>query len=128
MAVDLFPEKAEDKKVEDKTVGVLAYCTFIGFIVALFLNSKKEGTNKRFGAFHLRQGLGFLIVALLFFILFTVLSSIFEFVFPKEAVAIIIGSAFCILMIIQIIAASNGEFKEMPIVGKITTKIFGAIY
>lgn len=126
--MNLFPEQAEDKKIDDKTVGILAYCTFIGFVVALFLNCKKKGTCKRFGEFHLRQGLGFIIVALFVLILFSILSSIFEFVFPTSALALVVGSFFLILSVIQIIAASNGEFKEMPIVGKITTKIFGAIY
>ncbi len=126
--MDLFPEKKEDKKVEDKTVGILAYCTFIGFIVALFLNCKKEGTSKRFGEFHLRQGLGFLIVALVMILFLSLLNSVLDFMLPINALILVVGSGLLILSIIQIVAASNGEFKEMPIVGKITTKIFGAIY
>ena len=46
---------------EDKTVAILSYVTFIGFIVAVILHGNKK---TRLGSFHLRQALGLWITAI----------------------------------------------------------------
>lgn len=120
-------------QVEDKTVGILAYITLIGFIVALVLNQNKQGEEKRFGAFHLRQALGLIICAIGVFIAFAILSTIFMMIsFSLLAIVSLISTliwlGFLALLIIGIINAANGTFKEIPLIGALSTKMLGKAF
>jgi uncharacterized membrane protein len=115
-------------EVEDKTIGILAYITLIGFIVALVLNQNKQGEEKRFGAFHLRQALGLIICAIGVFIVFAILSTIFMMIsFSLLAIvslfSTLIWLGFLALLIVGIINAANGTFKEIPLIGTLSSKM-----
>ena len=115
-------------EVEDKTIGILAYITLIGFIVALVLNQNKQGEEKRFGAFHLRQALGLIICAIGVFIVFAILSTIFIMIsFSLLAIvslfSTLIWLGFLALLIVGIINAANGTFKEIPLIGTLSSKM-----
>jgi uncharacterized membrane protein len=120
-------------QVEDKTVGILAYITLIGFIVALVLNQNKQGEEKRFGAFHLRQALGLIICAIGVFIVFAILSTIFMMIsFSLLAIVSLLSTliwlGFLALLIIGIINAANGTFKEVPLIGTLSSKMLGKAF
>jgi uncharacterized membrane protein len=115
-------------ELEDKTIGILAYITLIGFIVALVLNQNKQGEEKRFGAFHLRQALGLIICAIGVFIVFAILSTIFMMIsFSLLAIvslfSTLIWLGFLALLIVGIINAANGTFKEIPLIGTLSSKM-----
>ena len=115
-------------ELEDKTIGILAYITLIGFIVALVLNQNKQGEEKRFGAFHLRQALGLIIYAIGVFIVFAILSNIFMMIsFSLLAIvslfSTLIWLGFLALLIVGIINAANGTFKEIPLIGTLSSKM-----
>lgn len=120
-------------EVEDKTIGILAYITLIGFIVALVLNQNKQGEEKRFGAFHLRQALGLIICAIGVFIVFAILSTIFMMI-SLSLLAIVslfstlIWLGFLALLIVGIINAANGTFKEIPLIGTLSSKMLGKAF
>lgn len=84
--------------MDAKTTGIVAYLTWIGFLIAL-LAGDKEGAK-----FHINQAL----VVLLFSLL---------------SVIPLIGWIWSIFMVvcwfIGFIAAINGEEKEIPLLGKI---------
>lgn len=85
---------------DPKVVGIVSYITFIGWIVALVLNSNDKS---EFGSFHIRQSLGLIIMGAL---------SIIPFL------GWIIGIAAFILWIIGLIGAVQGQMKPVPIVGE----------
>jgi len=119
--------------VEDKTVGILAYVTLIGFIIALVLNQNKEGEEKKFGAFHLRQALGLIILAIGIFIAFAILSSIFMMISFSlltiiSLLSTLIWLGFLVLLILGIVNAANGTCKEIPVVGPLSTKMLGKAF
>jgi hypothetical protein len=119
---------------EDKTAAIVAYLTFIGFIVAIILNSNKK---TKLGAFHLRQVLGFILtlvvawicVAILMFILFFLLA------FMKSVLVLLVpllyfafGVSILVLWVMGFIAAINGQMKPMPVVGPLYQKWFGTAF
>lgn len=120
-------------QAEDKTIGILSYITLIGFIVALVLNQNKQGEEKRFGAFHLRQALGLIICAIGVFIVFAILSTIFMMIsFSLLAIvslfSTLIWLGFLALLIVGIINAANGTFKEIPLIGTLSSKMLGKAF
>lgn len=119
--------------IEDKTVGILAYVTLIGFIIALVLNQNKEGEEKRFGAFHLRQALGLIIFAIGVFIGISIITAILAMI-SISLMAIfallfnLVWLGFLALIILGIVNAANGQFKEIPVIGPLSSKMLGKAF
>ncbi len=133
MLETLYSPGSGEGELEDKTIGILAYITLIGFIVALVLNQNKQGEEKRFGAFHLRQALGLIICAIGVFIVFAILSTIFMMSsFSLLAIvslfSTLIWLGFLALLIVGIINAANGTFKEIPLIGTLSSKMLGKAF
>lgn len=121
------------EQVQDTTVGVVAYITLIGFIVAIVLNGNKSGDEKKFGAFHLRQALGLIIFAVGSYIAILILSAILVAISWKLLTIISIFSlllwlSILGLMIVGIINASNKTTKELPVIGGMVNKMFGTAF
>lgn len=111
----------------DKTVGIIAYITLIGFIISIVLNSNKTGEEKKFGAFHLRQALGLIIFSVAILMLLSIVTAILTFIIPFLGVLFslvmsIIWLGILALLIIGIVNAANGEYKEIPIIGHYSSK------
>lgn len=120
-------------QVQDNTVGIVAYCTLIGFIVAIVLNGSKEGADKKFGAFHLRQALGLIICAvgggIAIAILMTLLISIsFSMVMIASMINLVFGLGILALVIIGIINAVNKTMKPLPVIGEMMNKMLGSTF
>lgn len=98
---------------QGKTTAIIAYLTFVGWLIALFMN--KEPKND-FAAFHLRQSLGIHLLALVLNLtvswfdswLFTSLFWVFLF----------------ILWLIGFIGAVGGKKTLIPIFGEYFEKWF----
>lgn len=84
--------------MDKKTTDIVAYLTWIGFLIAL-LAGDKEGSK-----FHLNQAL--------VIILFSLLSAI-------PCVGWIWGIFMIVCWFIGFIAAINGEEKEIPLIGNV---------
>lgn len=95
------------KSDEGKTYAIVAYITWIGWIIALILNSKKKHD---LASFHLRQTLIIFLAALVFGWI--------------PVVGIIVGLVLLVFWILGLIAAINGEKKEVPIIGALGQKWF----
>ncbi|MDX1447415.1 hypothetical protein [Lishizhenia sp.] len=105
---------------KNKLPSIITYITIIGFIVALVLNNDKQGDDKRFNAFHLRQSLGLLI-------LITVLSTLLRLL-HLDTVNGILNLLYFIICILQIVGAANGEYKYVPYIGKKIDQTFGRLF
>ncbi len=112
------PVAAQDN---GKTVALVSYFTLIGWIVALIMH----GSNKtRLGAYHLRQMLGLMIMALAVGILTLPLIMI---PFLGWGILWLLRVGLLVLWIMGLIAAANGEEKPMPIVGELFQKWFAGL-
>ncbi len=130
---ETFDNPTSNGPIADKTVGILAYVTLIGFIIALVLNQNKEGEEKRFGAFHLRQALGLIIFSIGIFIGFTILTTIvamisFSLLAIFSLLSTLIWLGFLALLILGIVNAANGQFKEIPVIGGLSSKMLGKAF
>src|SRR5690554_7177781 len=113
----------ENNQSTDTSVGIIAYITLIGFIIALVLNNDKKGETKAFGAFHLRQSIGLMLTAIILMIGFMIISTMIMFISLRFGLLLtsIIYPIFYLgilaLLIIGIINAANGNKKELPVIG-----------
>ncbi|MCC5924290.1 MAG: hypothetical protein JJT77_10920 [Crocinitomicaceae bacterium] len=121
-------ENKDEGQEVDKTIGVLAYLSFVGWILALVLNSSKKDEEKRFGAFHLRQGLGLFIFSIFLFVVVTVVSTVVLAATLKGSNLVsLLGYAFSALILFFILTgawnAINGNIKKLPWIGGYIAKI-----
>lgn len=117
----------------DKTIGIVAHITLIGWIIALIMNGEKKGEEKSFGAFYLRQMLGILILGLGTWIVIMVLGMMLVFIpVIGPIVLLLLSLAFygglLTLWILSLIGAANGEKKELPVFGKMLHKMLGTAF
>lgn len=117
----------------DKTVGIVAYITLIGFIISIVLNSSKTGEEKKFGAFHLRQALGLIIFSVGLFIALTIVTVILAIIIPFLGILLgllmnLVWLGILALLILGIVNAANGSYKEVPIIGGYSTKYLGKTF
>ncbi len=123
----------EKANINDNTVGILAYITLIGFIIAIVLNSNKEGEEKKFGAFHLRQALGLIIFSvgayIVILLLTTILMSIsWALLAIVSFISLVLWLGILALLILGIVNAANKTFKEVPVIGKLSSKMLGSTF
>ena len=115
---------------EDKTVAILAYCTLIGFIIAIVM----FGNNKtKLGSYHLKQVLGFLICGIGLWIAYAILTAILAFIpfigwilIPIVGLCVWVG--FLVLWIMGLMNAVNGQMKPIPVIGKYSEKWFAGAF
>ena len=119
--------------VQDATVGIVAYITLIGFIIAIVLNGSKEGEEKKFGAFHLRQALGLIICAIAGAITISILSALLlsvslSMLFIISILNLVFGLGILALLIMGIMNAVNKTYKPLPVVGEMINKMLGKTF
>lgn len=89
-----------------KTVGIIAYLTLIGWVIALVMHN---GNKTEHGAFHIRQSLGLLIIYILIYIINVVLQI--------SILGWILSLGIFVLWILAFIGAIQGEKKLVPGIG-----------
>jgi uncharacterized membrane protein len=92
---------------EGKTIAIIAYITWIGLLIAFIMNNDKKNT---FAKFHIRQSLLLMLVA--FIVSFIPLVNLIAWLF------------ILVLWVIGLIAAINGEQKEVPVLGRYAQEWF----
>jgi len=113
----------EIQQDKGKTEGIIAYCTLIGFIIALIMNGDQNNKSE-LGVFHIRQALG------IFCTSFAIgLASIILMFIPIIGWLAIMGAyiGVFIFWILGLIAAINGEKKAVPVLGAFYQNIFKGI-
>ena len=119
-------EGFEGRKEMDKTVGIVAYMTLIGWIIALVMNGDKRGEEKSFNAFHLRQMLGLIITGIACSIVISML--VFMMPFLAMLLNLLVFGGLLAFWIMGVIAASNGQKKEVPVLGTMYQNMFGTAF
>ena len=107
--------------IDGKTIAIISYFTWIGWIIALVLHSSNKS---QIGAFHLRQTLALMILGILAYIVQIILVFV-----PIIGWAIIclIWIGLLVLWILGLVAAINGQEKPMPVIGPMAQNIFSGI-
>ena len=98
--------KASD---EGKTIAIISYITWVGWIVALVMNMEKKND---FAKFHIRQTLLIMLAGFLVWI---------------PIIGWIWGLLLLVIWIIGLISAINSEKKEVPIIGHLAQEWFKGI-
>ena len=93
---------------QNRLIGIVAYITVIGLIVALILNQEKKDP---LSSFHIRQALGILISS--------VGISLLTIVPILGWMLAIVGSLLVLVMwVLGLLSAINGEMKPVPVLGE----------
>ena len=107
---------APASQYDPKVVGIVAYLTFIGWIVALIMNNPKT----EYGSFHIRQSLG---IMLLFFA-----SAIITMIPFLGWIVGVVGYLFgFVLWIIGLIGAIQEKNQSVPVLGPKSQEWFQAL-
>lgn len=106
--------------MNNKTLSIVSYLTIIGWLIAFFVGKDKADD---FLKYHLKQGLGLLMVSVAFNIILTILVK----VIPALGILGYVGILFLILLILGAINAANGVKKPLPIIGKVFENKFDFI-
>jgi len=96
-----------DSANDDKVIGILSYLGLLWIVAYIIYNNKKSEYN----IFHLRQGLGLLILGIANMIISAI-------PFIGWLIGFVVFIAIVVFMVMGIIAAANGEQKELPFIGK----------
>lgn len=95
---------------EPKTIGIISYLTLIGWIIALVMHNSNKSD---FGAFHIRQSLGLIILYIVVWIV--------NFVIAVAGIPylgwLLLLPVF-VLWILGVVAAVQGEKKPVPVLGE----------
>jgi uncharacterized membrane protein len=87
--------------MDGKTKAIVAHITYIGWIIALVINSSQKD---EIASFYIRQLLGIYLFSIV--VTFVPVINIFGWI------------AAMVFWILSLVGAVNGEMKETPIVGK----------
>ncbi|GAB5399309.1 MAG: hypothetical protein Aureis2KO_08940 [Aureisphaera sp.] len=94
-----------------KTIGIIAYLTLIGWIIALVMNNNEKS---EFGSFHIRQMLGIMLLGLALYVL-----NIFQaFTIGSSMLSWGIQGVSFVIWLLGFIGAVQGEKKPLPVVGE----------
>lgn len=96
-----------NSSLDPKTIGILAYLTPIGWLIAYVLNSSNRSD---YASFHIRQMLGLIIAGMAFRL-------IPKFLFMGAAVTAIGSVAVFAFWVIAFIGAVQGDERRIPIIG-----------
>ncbi len=101
---------------EGKTMGLVAYLTLFGTLIAFYMNQEKKND---FASFHIRQGLG---LGLLYIMIAFLISS-----FDSMNISIAFWIFFSVLYLYGIFGAVSGKMFKIPILGDIFQTLFKSI-
>lgn len=101
---------------EGKTLGVVAYLTLFGTLIAFFMNQDKKNP---FTSFHIRQALG---LGLLYIMIAFVVSSL-----DSMNISFSFWIFFSILYLYGLFGAITGKMNKIPILGDLFQNLFKSI-
>lgn len=108
-------ENVTNTTLDGKSIAIISYLTIIGWIIAFVMH----GNNKtQLGAFHLRQSLFLMLTGFGITILQWILFLVPFIGWAVSFLLYIVLLGLFVLWIIGLIAAINGEEKEVPFLGK----------
>jgi|LakMenEpi03Aug12_release.lakeMendotaPanAssembly.Ray.scaffolds.fasta_scaffold726191_2 uncharacterized membrane protein len=116
------PLNDQQDSEKGKMIGILSYCTLIGWIVAIVMH---QNDKTRFGAFHLRQALGIWIAYLCCFIVIMITA---PFLFFMSVFLLpVVGITTLVFVILGLVNAVNGKMKPTPLIGGLAEKMLAGV-
>lgn len=107
--------------MSNKTLAILSYITVIGWLVSFFSSTSPRDPLVKY---HLKQGLGLWIIAIVYNIIIQVVVSIV----PAIAMILsLVSLVFLILLIIGAINANKENETPLPLIGKLFENKFDFI-
>ncbi|PCI03794.1 MAG: hypothetical protein COB81_03135 [Flavobacteriaceae bacterium] len=97
-----------DSVKEGKTIAIISYITWIGTLIAYFMNSSKKNS---FAAFHIRQSVG---LALCSFLITAI-----QMGPDMGMIGKILKFALLVLWVIGLLGCIKGEKKKIPLFGDV---------
>ena len=121
---------------EDNTPAIIGYLFGIGLVIAAVMHSNKK---TQLGAYHLRQALGILLIAIAGSVALAMVAFVVAFMagIPVIGWGLIEGVrlfswifrlALLVLTILGILAAVNRERKPLPVIGALCQKYFASLF
>ena len=104
-----------------KTIAIVSYMTLIGWIVAVVMHGSNKTT---LGAFHIRQMLGLIILAIATSI---IRIPLFFIPFIGWGINLAVTLGLLALWILGLVAAANSEEKPIPLLGGLFQNWFASI-
>ena len=101
---------------EGKTLGLVAYLTLFGTLIAFFMNKDK---GNPFTAFHIRQGFG---LGLLYIIIGFAITA-----FDSWMITYSFWIFFSVLYVYGIFGAVTGNLNKIPLLGDLFQNVFKSI-
>lgn len=101
---------------EGKTIAIISYVTWVGAIIAYFMNNEKRNF---FASFHIRQSIGIS--------LFSLINSFILIRYVGGYVTGAINIVLLVFLIIGLVGAVQGEQKKIPLFGDIFQDWFKGI-
>lgn len=101
---------------EGKTLGLVAYLTLFGTLIAFFMNKDKANP---FTAFHIRQGLG---LGLLYIVIGFCITA-----FDSWMITYSFWIFFSVLYVYGIFGAVTGKLNLVPVLGDLFQKAFKSV-
>ncbi|MDT0644043.1 hypothetical protein RM553_14490 [Zunongwangia sp. F363] len=101
---------------QGKSAAIIAYITFVGTIIAYFMNLDEK---HKIASFHIRQALG---IHILFYLMGILASMFTGYMIPTTFYIFVL-----VLWIYGLVTAIQGERKEIPLLGNFFQKIFKSI-
>lgn len=109
-----------DTRMKAKTISIVAYITIIGWVIA-YLQYKQRKQKNELASYHLSQGLGVFIFAVVLNILLTIVISVVP---SLGSILALVGLLPIVFLVFGIITAANEARKPVPIIGKLFEGMF----
>lgn len=103
-----------------KTLSIVAYITIIGWVIA-YLQYKQRKQKNELASYHLSQGLGIFIFAVILNIILTIVISVVP---SLGSILALVGLLPIVFLIFGVITAANEARKPVPIIGKVFEGMF----
>ncbi len=109
--------------MSNKAIGIVAYITIIGWLIALIIHKGKDDKSTAAG-FHIEQSLGLIITAIAAAILGQILASIAAIF---GLIMLVVNLAILVLWVLGLLNAINEKQEPIPLIGPIFQGKFGFI-
>lgn len=109
--------------MSNKAIGIVAYITIIGWIIAFVIHQGKDDKSALAG-YHIEQSLGLILVAFGLMIVYMILIAAIP---PLGLLMTLVNIGLIVLWVFGLINAINEKREPIPLIGKFFEGKFGFI-
>jgi uncharacterized membrane protein len=109
--------------MSNKAIGIVAYITIIGWIIAFVVHTGKDDKSEMAG-YHIEQSLGLILVAFGLMIIGNILTAMIGIL---GLLMMLINLGLIILWVFGLVNAVNEKREPIPLIGKLFEGKFGFI-